>query len=258
MPPPAHPAEAFIRLTTVTRAYQTGRGTLTALHETDLTIAAGESVAIVGPSGSGKSTILNVIAGIDRPSGGQIIVGGVELTALSEERLTRWRGEHVGIVFQFFQLMPTLSALENVLLASEFRGGRGRGERRQRALELLERVGLAELADHLPAELSGGEQQRVALARALVNNPPLLLADEPTGNLDSTTGERIMALLAEFAVADRTLIFVTHDPVLAARAGRIIRVRDGVIASDERTEVAVDRDGPTTGLDTTNGRSPTG
>ena len=227
----------FIRLEAVTRAYQTGRGILTALTPTELTIEAGESVAIVGPSGSGKSTILNVIAGIDRPSGGRILIGGVELTALSEERLTRWRGEHVGIVFQFFQLMPTLSALENVLLASEFRGSMiGTGRRRRRALELLEEVGLAELADHLPAELSGGEQQRVALARALVNNPPLLLADEPTGNLDSATGERIMALLANFANSDRTLVFVTHDPILAARARRIIRVRDGAIASDERTE----------------------
>jgi putative ABC transport system ATP-binding protein len=226
----------FIRLEAVTRAYQTGRGMLTALTPTDLTIEAGESVAIVGPSGSGKSTILNVIAGIDRPSGGRIVVGGVDLTALSEERLTRWRGEHVGIVFQFFQLMPTLSALENVLLASEFRGSViGTGRRRRRALDLLEEVGLAELADHLPAELSGGEQQRVALARALVNNPPLLLADEPTGNLDSTTGERIMAMLSDFAGGDRTLVFVTHDPILAARARRIIRVRDGAIASDERT-----------------------
>jgi putative ABC transport system ATP-binding protein len=228
----------FIRLEAVTRAYQTGRGMLTALTPTDLTIEAGESVAIVGPSGSGKSTILNVIAGIDRPSGGRIVVGGIDLTALSEERLTRWRGEHVGIVFQFFQLMPTLSALENVLLASEFRGSVIGTGRRRRALELLAEVGLAELVDHLPAELSGGEQQRVALARALVNNPPLLLADEPTGNLDSTTGERIMAMLADFAGGDRTLVFVTHDPILAARARRIIRVRDGAIASDERTEQA--------------------
>lgn len=234
--PTSHPDAPFIRLDAVTREYQTSRGALIALQATDLTIEAGETVAIVGPSGSGKSTILNVIAGIDRPSGGQIFVGNVELTGLSEERLTRWRGEHVGIVFQFFQLMPTLSALENILLASEFRGTIGSaGRRRRRALDLLERVGLAELADHLPTELSGGEQQRVALARALVNDPPLLLADEPTGNLDSTTGARIMALLGEFAGGDRTLVFVTHDPRLAARAGRIIRVRDGRIESDERT-----------------------
>jgi putative ABC transport system ATP-binding protein len=226
---------ALIHLTGVTRAYDTGRGNLVALRPTDLSIARGEMVAIVGPSGSGKSTILNVIAGIDRPSDGQIIVDGIEVTALSEERLTRWRGANVGIVFQFFQLMPTLSALENVQLASELRGGLGGGSRRRRrALDLLDRVGLADLADHLPAELSGGEQQRVAIARALVNDPPLLLADEPTGNLDSATGDRIMTLLTEFATDGRTLVFVTHDPALAAQAARIIRVRDGAIESDER------------------------
>jgi putative ABC transport system ATP-binding protein len=241
--PPASPngaadlAVPFIQLHGVAREYQTGRGALVALRPTDLAIEAGETVAIVGPSGSGKSTILNVIAGIDRPSAGRITVGGVELTALSEERLTRWRGETIGIVFQFVQLMPTLSALENVVLASEFRGGgvASAGRRRRRALDLLDRVGLADLADHLPAELSGGEQQRVAIARALVNDPPLLLADEPTGNLDSATGERIMALLADFAAAGRTLVFVTHDPALAARAGRVIRVRDGVVEGDERS-----------------------
>ena len=227
-PPNGEAGGALIRLVGVTRAYDTGRGTLVALRPTDLAIERGETVAIVGPSGSGKSTILNVIAGIDRPSDGRIIVDGVDVTALSEERLTRWRGANVGIVFQFFQLMPTLSALENVALPLEFRGGTPRG-RRARALELLARVGLADLADHLPTELSGGEQQRVALARALVNNPSLLLADEPTGNLDSATGERVMALLAEFAAGGRTLIFVTHDPALAARAGRVIRVRDGAV-----------------------------
>ncbi|MDP9375855.1 MAG: ABC transporter ATP-binding protein [Chloroflexota bacterium] len=223
----------FIALSGIGKEYQTGRGLLTALRPSDLAIDAGEAVAIVGPSGSGKSTLLNLIAGIDRPTTGRIVIGGVDLTALSEERLTRWRGANAGIVFQFFQLMPTLSALENVALPLEFRGGAPRA-RRARALELLARVGLADLADHLPAELSGGEQQRVALARALVNDPPLLLADEPTGNLDSATGERVMALLAEFAAGGRTLVFVTHDPALAARAGRVIRVRDGVIEADER------------------------
>ena len=237
----ADPAAPFIRLDAIARDYQTGRGVLTALHPTDLAIPAGQTVAIVGPSGSGKSTILNVIAGIDRPSNGRVIIGGTDLTALSEEGLTRWRGEQVGIVFQFFQLMPTLSALENVILASEFRTRPlGAGQRRRRALELLDLVGLADLADHLPSELSGGEQQRVALARALVNDPPLLLADEPTGNLDSTTGERIMGLLAAFATEGRTLVFVTHDPVLAARADRTIRVRDGTIVSDEPTMPDVD------------------
>ena len=235
-PPTAPAAGPLIQLHAVSKEYRTGRGPLAALLPTDLAIAAGETVAIVGPSGSGKSTILNLIAGIDRPSGGRMVVGGVDLTALSEEALTRWRGANVGIVFQFFQLMPTLSALENVALALEFRGSRGGpggpGSRRERALALLARVGLAELADHLPAELSGGEQQRVAIARALVNDPPLLLADEPTGNLDSATGERVMALLEEFAAGGtggRTLVFVTHDPALAARAGRIVHVRDGAV-----------------------------
>lgn len=231
------PAPGFIRLAAIGKDYQTGRGTLTALRPTTLTIARGEAVAIIGPSGSGKSTILNLIAGIDRPTAGSLTVGDTELTTLSEERLTRWRGANIGIVFQFFQLMPTLSALENVILASEFRGGglAAAAARRRRALALLDRVGLADLTDHLPAELSGGEQQRVALARALVNDPPLLLADEPTGNLDSATGERVMALLAEFATDGRTLIFVTHDPALAARADRVIRVRDGAIEDDGTT-----------------------
>ena len=235
-PPTTHTAEPLIQLHAVSKEYRTGRGPLAALLPTDLAVATGETVAIVGPSGSGKSTILNLIAGIDRPSGGRIVVGGVDLTALGEEALTRWRGANVGIVFQFFQLMPTLSALENVALALEFRGSRdGPGSRRERALALLARVGLAELANHLPAELSGGEQQRVAIARALVNDPPLLLADEPTGNLDSATGERVMALLEEFAAGGtggRTLVFVTHDPALAARAGRVIHVRDGAIEAD--------------------------
>ncbi|CAA9576823.1 MAG: ABC-type antimicrobial peptide transport system, ATPase component [uncultured Thermomicrobiales bacterium] len=233
-------AAAFIELTGVGKDYATGRGALAALRPVDLRLARGEAVAITGPSGSGKSTLLNLIAGIDRPTQGRITVDGADLTALSEERLTRWRGANVGIVFQFFQLMPTLSALENVALALEFRGGGGRGGggRRARAAEALARVGLAPLADHLPAELSGGEQQRVALARALVNDPPLLLADEPTGNLDSATGERVMALLAEFAAGGRTLIFVTHDPALAAHAARTIRVRDGAIEADNRNEDA--------------------
>ncbi len=232
-PAPSTTAGSFIRLSGVSKDYRTGRGPLAALRPTDLAIETGEAVAIVGPSGSGKSTLLNLIAGIDRPTAGRIVVGGADLTAMDEERLTRWRGAHVGVVFQFFQLMPTLSALENVALALEFRGG-GAGRRRDRALALLERVGLADLADHLPAELSGGEQQRVALARALANDPPLLLADEPTGNLDSATGERVMGLLAEFTAGGRTLVFVTHDPALAARAGRVIRVRDGAIEGDER------------------------
>lgn len=216
----------------MTKDYATAQGSFAALRSTDLTIGAGEMVAIEGPSGSGKSTLLNLLAGIDRPTSGRITVGGVSITQLGEEALTRWRGAHVGLVFQFFQLMPTLTALENVLLAEEFQ--RATPGDRGRAGELLSRVGLTAVADHLPAELSGGEQQRVAIARALVNDPPLLLADEPTGNLDTETGERVMDLLTAFAAAGRTMVFVTHDAALASRAERVLRMRDGVIVEDRR------------------------
>ncbi len=226
---PASPP--IIAFTDVSRRYTTGRGTVTALRDATFTVARGEWVAIVGPSGSGKSTLMNLIAGIDRASSGTVLVSGQELTTLSEERLARWRGRQVGIVFQFFQLMPTLTALENVVLPMELRG-RWRGERRKRGMALLERVGVAELANALPSQLSGGEQQRVAIARALANDPAILLADEPTGNLDSTTGEHIIDLLAELADGERTLLIVTHDERLAARAPRIIGLADGAIVRD--------------------------
>lgn len=225
------PAQGIV-FSHVSKNYRTALGSFAALRPTDLRIAGGEVVAIEGPSGSGKSTILNLLAGIDRPTTGEITVDGVTLTQLSEEELTRWRGARVGLVFQFFQLMPTLTALENILLAQEFQ--RARAGNRDRALELLRRVELLAVADHLPSELSGGEQQRVAIARALVNDPPLLLADEPTGNLDTETGQRVMDLLTEFAASGRTLIFVTHDGALAGRASRVLRVRDGAIVEDRR------------------------
>jgi ABC-type lipoprotein export system ATPase subunit len=220
-----------IRFEHVTRQYQTGRGLVTALHDATFSIERGEWVAIVGPSGSGKSTLMNLLAGIDRATSGAVIVNGEELTHLSEERLARWRGRQVGIVFQFFQLMPTLTALENVVLPMELRG-RWRGERRKRGLALLDRVGVAALASSLPSQLSGGEQQRVAIARALANDPAILLADEPTGNLDSTTGERVVELLADLADGARTLLIVTHDARLAARAPRVIGLADGEIVRD--------------------------
>jgi putative ABC transport system ATP-binding protein len=225
------PPESAIRFEHVTRQYQTGRGIVTALHDATFSIERGEWVAIVGPSGSGKSTLMNLLAGIDRATAGAVTVNGVELTHLSEERLARWRGRQVGIVFQFFQLMPTLTALENVVLPMELRG-RWRGERRKRGLALLDRVGVAGLASSLPSQLSGGEQQRVAIARALANDPAILLADEPTGNLDSATGERIVELLAELADGARTLLIVTHDARLAARAPRVIGLADGEIVRD--------------------------
>lgn len=193
-------------------------------------------MAIEGPSGSGKSTILNLLAGIDRPTSGTIAVGGVTLTDLGEEELTRWRGASVGLVFQFFQLLPTLTALENVLLAQEFQRGTPRDPERARAL--LERVGLGAVIDRLPAELSGGEQQRVAIARALVNDPALLLADEPTGNLDTGAGHQVMGLLTEFAAGARTLIYVTHDAELTCHARRVLQVRDGTLVDDRRRDGA--------------------
>jgi len=222
--------DGFIRLENVTRAYTIGARTLYALRDVTLTIDAGEFVAIVGPSGSGKSTMLNLIGGIDKPDEGQVWVAGARVDELSENALAKWRGEKIGIVFQFFQLLPTLSALENAMLPMELRGTFA-SHRRARALESLARVGLAERATQLPSELSGGEQQRVAIARALVNDPPILLADEPTGNLDTETGERVVALLANLNYAGKTIVLVTHEETLARAASRIIRVRDGQVSA---------------------------
>jgi len=228
------PLVPVIALTHVSRQYVTGRGTVVALDDVSLSIARGEWTAIVGPSGSGKSTLMNVIAGIDRASSGDVIVAGRDLTHLSEERLARWRGEQVGIVFQFFQLMPTLTVRENVVLPMELRGqgGHGGGGGGGRAPAQRDPGGVAGLADKLPTELSGGEQQRVAIARALANNPAILLADEPTGNLDSATGERVIALLQELTADGHTLVIVTHDEHLAARAPRVIALADGHIVRD--------------------------
>ncbi len=214
----------------VAKLYRSGEESSVALRGVSLSIYEGEFVAIVGPSGSGKSTLLNMIAGLDRPTTGSVQVQGLEVSSLDEDRLARWRGATMGIVFQFFQLLPTLTALENVMLAMEL-AGRFRGERRERALARLESVGLADLADHLPSELSGGEQQRVAIARALANDPSLLLADEPTGNLDSATGLRIIEHLEALNAAGKTIVLVTHEHGLAARAGRVVEMRDGRIVS---------------------------
>ena len=191
--------------------------TTPALRGVDLTIAAGEMVAVVGPSGSGKSTVTNLMAGIDRPTAGTVTVAGQRLDAMGEEALARWRGDTVGIVFQFFQLLPTLTALENVALPLDFaRRGGARG-RRRRARDLLGLVGLGDKADRLPMELSGGEQQRVAIARALACEPALLIGDEPTGNLDSQTADEMFDLLVDVHRRGTTVVFVTHDPQLAAR-----------------------------------------
>ncbi len=221
----------LIRLENVTRAYTMGGRTLYALRGVSLKIEAGEFIAIVGASGSGKSTLLNLIGGIDKPDTGSVWVGERQINLLDENTLAKWRGEQIGIVFQFFQLLPTLNALENVMLPMELRNvfGNHRAGRRERALVALARVGLSERATQLPSELSGGEQQRVAIARALANDPPILLADEPTGNLDTDTGQKVIALLLELNRAGKTIILVTHEEGLASAASRRVRVRDGQV-----------------------------
>ena len=215
----------MIELVDVSRTVHTGAGPLTILHGTSLRIAKGQVVAIAGPSGSGKSTLLGLIAGLDAPTTGTIIVDGVTVTSRSEEELARLRGEKIGIVFQFFHLLPSLTALENILVPMEIAGA---PDARSRAATLLADVGLADRGHHYPSQLSGGEQQRVALARALANNPPVLLADEPTGNLDSATGKQVIEMLVDVGRRQgRTLVLVTHDPDLAALADEVISLRDG-------------------------------
>jgi putative ABC transport system ATP-binding protein len=220
--------EALIQLRDVVKVYQMGRREFVALKGVTLDIYKGEFLSIVGPSGSGKSTILNMITGIAKPTSGRVWVGGVAIDRLSENELAKWRGDNVGIVFQFFQLLPTLTALENVVLPLDLMGKiKGSQAKQKWALECLARVGLASHAHHLPSELSGGEQQRVAIARALVNDPPILLADEPTGNLDSAAGESVVQLLADLHNQGKTVILITHDRSLAGQTGRIVQVLDG-------------------------------
>jgi putative ABC transport system ATP-binding protein len=221
----------LIELAGVEKVYRMGRLDYPALRGIDLTIGAGELVAIVGPSGSGKTTILNLVTGIDRPSAGTVTVDGLRIDAMSEEELAVWRGQHVGVVFQFFQLLPTLSALENAVLPLDFARRGSKRERFERARQNLDLVGLAGKADHLPAELSGGEQQRVAIARALAADPKLVVGDEPTGNLDSVTAGEMFELLGRLNDEGKTILYVTHDLELAARAHRTVTIRDGVVVT---------------------------
>jgi putative ABC transport system ATP-binding protein len=222
----------LVVLAGVEKTYHSGRVAFPALRGIDLEIWAGEMVAIVGPSGSGKTTIVNLIAGIDRPSAGTVTVNGTRLDLLGEEQLAIWRRANIGMVFQFFQLMPTLSALDNTLLPMELARQDSRRTRQAQARALLSSVGLASRGDRLPVELSGGEQQRVALARAMACRPRILIGDEPTGNLDSETAGQMFGLLADLNAAGTTVIFVTHDQGLAALAQRAVTVRDGRIVSD--------------------------
>ena len=219
--------ETVVRVAGLTRRHKMGVSFVDALRGVDLEIRRGEFVALVGPSGSGKSTLLNLVGGLDRPTSGQIWIDGVEISASNERALTRHRREHVGFVFQTFNLLPRLTAEENVALPLMFSGVPHK-ERLDRARALLGRVGLTPRLTHRPSQLSGGEQQRVAIARALVGQPALLLADEPTGNLDSTTGGEIMALLRALNQEGHlTLLVVTHDPEVAAFADRVVKLRDG-------------------------------
>jgi putative ABC transport system ATP-binding protein len=217
----------MIELRGVSKTVPSGSGSLTILHPLDLTIEAGRVAAIIGPSGSGKSTLLGLIAGLDAPTSGRIALDGVDITALGEDALARLRGTKIGFVFQFFHLLPSLTAFENVLVPMEIAGAPGAAAR---ARSLLDEVGLSERGHHYPSQLSGGEQQRVAIARALANDPPILLADEPTGNLDSTTGRHIIELLLSINRSrGTTLVLVTHDPELAAVADVSVALRDGRI-----------------------------
>ena len=215
----------MIELRGVSKTVQSGSHPLTILHPLDYTIASGEFLAIVGPSGSGKSTLLGLLAGLDAPTTGHIIVDGTDITTLTEDRLARLRGEKIGFVFQFFHLVPSLTAFENILIPMEIAGRRDAAARAKR---LLGEVGLADRGHHYPSQLSGGEQQRVAIARALANDPPIIMADEPTGNLDSTTGKLIMQLLLDVRrMRQTTMVLVTHDADLASLADSRLVLRDG-------------------------------
>jgi len=219
----------MIRLHRVSKTVQSGDRPLTILHPLDWHVPAGQCLAIIGPSGSGKSTLLGLIAGLDAPSTGEIIIAGTDITRLDEDALARLRGEKIGFVFQFFHLVPSLTAIENIQVPMEIAG---RKDARRRAQELLDEVGLHDRGHHYPAQLSGGEQQRIAIARAMANDPPLILADEPTGNLDSSNGRNILDLLLQVRRSRGvTLVIVTHDPAVAAVADAQLVLRDGRVAN---------------------------
>lgn len=225
----------LIELRAVTKIYPSAGGGFTALDGVSLTLPAGELTAVVGKSGSGKSTLVHLIAGLDRPTHGRVVVGGTPVHELDESKLAAWRGRNVGVVFQFFQLLPTLTVAENVMLPMDLCATYAPAQARSRAAQLLERVGIADQAHKLPSALSGGQQQRAAIARALANDPPLLVADEPTGNLDSRTAESVIELLGELARAGKTVVVVTHERDLARRFDRIVTLADGRVSSQTQS-----------------------
>jgi len=227
----------IIRMDNIRKVYDTGKVKVEALKGIDLDVFPGEFVAIVGPSGSGKSTLMNLLGCLDTPTDGVYEIGGDNVAGVSRDQLAEIRNRRVGFVFQNFNLLPHISAQENVELPMLF-GGVSPKDRRERAAEMLTRVGLGDRLDHKPTELSGGQMQRVAIARALAMNPDILLADEPTGNLDTSSGTDIMSIFNELWKTGRTLIIITHDPALARRASRIVEIRDGRITSDQKNEAA--------------------
>ncbi|MBU2703319.1 putative ABC transport system ATP-binding protein [Sporomusaceae bacterium BoRhaA] len=223
---------AAVELTDVRKVYLTGAGEFVALKGINLWVDSGEFVAVVGKSGNGKSTLINMITGIDRPTSGEVRVAGTAVHTLTEDQIAVWRGRMVGVVFQFFQLLPTLTVLENVMLPMDFCNVYDRAERPERAMNLLNLVGVGSQANKVPTNLSGGQQQRVAIARSLANDPPLLVADEPTGNLDPRTAEAVIELFRELTQGGKTILMVTHDEDLAQCGSRIVTVSEGRIVSD--------------------------
>ena len=234
-------AQPIISLRDVVKSFPVGDSEITILHGISLDIHAGEFVSIVGPSGNGKSTLLNMITGIDHPNSGTIEVAGKDVFAMSENELAKWRGQEVGIIFQFFQMLPSLSLLQNVALPMEFAKKYGRSERRERAMDLLDMVGLADQANKLPSMVSGGQQQRAAIARALATDPPILVADEPTGNLDAKTAAQVFDIFMDLVEKEKkTMVMVTHDAELADRIPRKIEIVNGRIANDIRTQPQIE------------------
>jgi putative ABC transport system ATP-binding protein len=225
-------SKTLIELRQVTKSFPLPSGTFQALKNVSINIQKGQLVAITGKSGSGKSTLLNIIAGIDKPTEGSVSVNGVHVEKLSENALATWRGKNIGVVFQFFQLLPTLTILENIMLPMDFCNSYPKKERRERALALLDQVNIREQADKLPSTLSGGQQQRAAIARALANDPSVIIADEPTGNLDSQTAASIFELFAELTRAGKTVIIVTHEKDFSSYFENVIPIADGVIVNE--------------------------
>jgi len=228
-------AKSLISLENVRKIYKTKAGPLEVLKGVNLQVNEGEFVAIVGPSGSGKSTMINMITGIDRPTEGEVYVTGERLTNMNENSVAKWRGKNVGVVFQFFQLLPTLTVLENVMMPMHYTGTY-RGQRKERAMELLEMVDLPDVANKYPSQVSGGQQQRAAIARALVNDPKLIVGDEPTGNLDSVSAGLVFAMFEDLVAQGKTIVMVTHDKDLAGLIPRVEEVRAGQLLSAEQVD----------------------